>query len=172
MPVPHTFNAVGRSVIRGIRVACMIQAALACGCMTPSTPPRTAVTENTAPDNTSVQSGKILVGPHQFPDVYYNPPFAAPPVLEITDHWGSCKIVIPTATHFRVLNSSNSDLVVEWKAHGPKAVPVVAPALGPPQGRPTPPALSPAPAVAAPPAPPTPPVGGLPSEPVPVTSSR
>jgi hypothetical protein len=172
MPVSQPNYALRRSlVLRGLEATCLIQAVLALGC-TPL-PARSTAPASTLVDATVGQSGKLLVGPHAFQDVYYTTPFAGQPKLDVPDHWGSCMVVIQTPTHFRVLNSSGSDAVVEWKASGAKAAPMATPVLGTPQIQPAALVQPPAPAVAAPPASlPQSPGAGLPAEPVPVTAPR
>jgi hypothetical protein len=169
-------------IIWGLPAICLLPVAISSGCKTPTYQAQPAVA---AADPTTVQTGKMLVAPHTSPDVYYATPFAGLPSLQVPDHWGNCIVVTQTPTHFRVLNSSNSDQTIEWKASGPKAPPVQQAAIGLPRVQP--PATVPAGAiqpvaasVPAPPpqyAPPPPaaaqsPGAGLPAEPVPVAAPR
>jgi hypothetical protein len=152
---------------------------VATGCT--SSPPHAAAVAN--PD-VSVQSGKLLVAPHTFRDVYYGIPYAGNPTLNVPDHWGNAVVVTQTPTHFRVLNSSGSDLMVDWKASGLKAPPVSEAVLGAPVvQRPAPaatlqpvaasaPVTAPAPAASPAPAPQRSLDDGLPAEPVPVAAPR
>jgi hypothetical protein len=167
-------------VRRVIQTVASLFGAMILGCAT-SSATRHGDSGTVVSDNTSVESGKLLLAAHAFSDVYYSPSFAATPALDVPDHWGNCKVVISTPTHFRVFNQSDSQMMVEWKANGLKAPPPQVPALAaaPIQApiRPVvaqspslPPIQAPVPAAAAPPA--ASPAPGLPAEPVPVTSSR
>jgi hypothetical protein len=169
----------GRALMRMLPVAGAILLSAAIGCST--TPPRQAVAVAPPAEALNAESGKVLVAAHTFQDVYYGAPFAAPPKLEVPDHWGNCQVVMQTPGRFRVLNTSGSAMEVTWKAVGPKAPP--APVLGMPQPQPivrtTPaPAVQPvaasvpqpAPAPAARPA--SSPGDGLPAEPVPVGTAQ
>jgi hypothetical protein len=174
---------------RVLPTICLLPVAVAAGCKTASAPPQGSQVVSA---DVAAQSGKLLVAPHTFRDVYYGTPYAAPPTLEVPDHWGNCMVVTQTPTHFRVLNSSNSDLLVDWKASGVKAPPASQAVLGAPQIQrpiqaagvqpvaasvPAPPPqypsapAAPQPAVAVPAATQSP-GGGLPAEPVPVADPR
>lgn len=160
MSVPGSMNRTARLWIRGIaRLARFGLVTMTIGCMTPAAP--RSAPEVAAADGQSLQAGKVLVPAHTFQDVYYSAPFVGAPSLDVPDHWGRCVVVMQTPTRFRVLNSSGSDLSVEWKARGTKAT-VQPPALGTPQIQP---------AAASVPSP-QPAADGLPAEPVPVTAPR
>ena len=152
---------------RSILAAGLALAIATAGCMSPFSPSRTVVSDAPATAGVAVDTGKLVVGPHAFQDVYYNVPFAAAPKLEVPDHWGKCQVVMETPTRFRVLNHTGSDLEVDWKAVGAKAAPAPLPVLGPPQAREI---AAPVAAPATPPA--NSPGAGLPAEPVPVSRTR
>jgi hypothetical protein len=136
-------------------------------------------TEIANPD-LAVQSGKLLLAPKASRDVYYGIPYAGNPTLTVPTHWGDAEVVMQTPTHFRVLNHSNSDMTVDWKASGLKVPPISQPILGAPVvQRPAPaatvqPVAASAPAAASPPPPASPRSldDGLPAEPVPVAAPR
>jgi hypothetical protein len=159
----------GRSQI--VRTAITVFFASAVGCTTTSSPKAGVGTNVTAAPAANVESGKLMVARNSFQDVTYSSPFASPPKLDVPSHWGNCQVVIQTPTRFRVLNTSDSDMEVTWKAVGSPASPASVPTLGSPQMQPvvrsTPaPVVQPVAAAVAQPQPS--PAGGLPAEPVPV----
>jgi hypothetical protein len=173
MDVRGQHNLKPGRILRGLPSIAFLATVITAGCMSSS---RAVVSDAPATAAVSVDSGKLVVSPHAFQDVYYHVPFAAAPKLEVPDHWGKCQVVMQTETRFRVLNHTGSDLEVEWKAMGTKATPAPLPVLGPPQTREiarstaapaTTPAVQPASLPAA-----NSPGDGLPAEPVPVSGTR
>lgn len=146
----------GRSVV----AVCGLSAVLACGCLTSGTSHGDPKAGGPDP-NISIQSGTIPLAAGVFVDVRYATPFAAAPTLKITEDGGRCMVVRQTATHFRIVNSSNKDVVAHWNAQGVKGaiataaqpVPAAAPLPQAQAQRPTPRAS---------------PVNGLPPEPEPI----
>jgi hypothetical protein len=176
-------SAVRFTGARLFRVLCVIAAVALLpvltltGCTNCSPRPTTSVPGTVVADNASVQSGKLLLAAHEFRDIYYPTPYAGNPQLDVPGHWGNCQVVTQSPTHFRVMNHSDSELQVDWKASGTKAAIVRGPDLGTPQIQqatviaPAQPAAAPASATLPPP-PSRSNSGGLPTEPVPVTSPK
>jgi hypothetical protein len=139
---------------------CGLSAVLACGCLSSGLPHGDSKAENSDP-NLSVQSGTVSVPAGVFLDVFYATPFASVPALKITEDGGRCMVVTQTANHFRIMNSTDKDVVAHWKAQGTRGA--AAPAVA---TRPAPVQLAQPQRVAPQEAPGT----GLPPEPEPVTA--
>ena len=74
MAFPLTFRSARRAfTVRVLPAVCLLPVAVASGCMTPSAPPHGAEVANA---DVAVQSGKLLLAPHTFRDVYYGIPYA------------------------------------------------------------------------------------------------